>query len=156
MTTTQLNPYQLANAKKFYQRDIDNAKRVQKVLKKSWMWNNFLESVNYIIDNYTLEDSIDKWLRDYCHENKITSFSCGYIARPFKIKSFREWELQKVKNALDEGAEYSDYTYGSYDYSIHVNGKEKKGRYSAEYKWCGNGHYYILLDYDTALFLEDD
>ena len=153
---TELTPTQLANAKKFYKRDIDNAKRVQKVLKKSWMRDNILKSVNYIVDNYTLEDSINTWLWEYCHNNGISSFGCGYIARPFKIKSFRPHYLELIKKQYDAGIKDHYFTYWSYDYSISTDPENKKARYSAEYKWCGNGHYYIMLDWDTALFMEDD
>lgn len=48
---------------------------------------------------------------------------------------------------------------GSYDYSIEIR-KDKdgvlKGWYSAEYKNCGNGHYYLLLDASHAIYYEDD
>ena len=48
---------------------------------------------------------------------------------------------------------------GSYDYSVEIrkdkNG-ELKGWYSAEYKNCGNGHYYLLLDATHAIYYEDD
>lgn len=154
---TELTPAQLANAKNSYKKLMANAKAVQKKLQQSWLWDNLLRSVTYILDNYTLQDHIDKWVYDYCNEHNISHLSGNdRIYRPFKIRSFRDYQLQKVKAALDNWEDYSNYAYGAYDYSIHANGIQKKGWYSAEYKGCGNWHYYILLDYDTALFYEDD
>lgn len=48
---------------------------------------------------------------------------------------------------------------GSYDYSVSIWWGEDgrmKGTFSAEYKDCGNGHYYLLLDAEHALYYEDD
>jgi len=48
---------------------------------------------------------------------------------------------------------------GSYDYSVSVRREPDgtiKGWYNAEFKGCGNGHYYLLLDATHALFYEDD
>lgn len=49
--------------------------------------------------------------------------------------------------------------YGNYDYSVEFLKNEEgklQGWYSAEYKGCGNGHYYLLLDTSHAIFYEDD
>ena len=49
--------------------------------------------------------------------------------------------------------------YGGYDYSIEIRKNEDGtiiGWYSAEYKGCGNGHYYLLLDAEHAIYYEDD
>jgi hypothetical protein len=49
---------------------------------------------------------------------------------------------------------------GDYDYTYSIgyddNGKPTKGRFSKEYKGCGNGHYYILVDKTHASFHEID
>jgi hypothetical protein len=53
----------------------------------------------------------------------------------------------------------STYWYGSYDYSIEVRKNQDGtlcGWYSAEYKGTGNGHYYLLLDAEHAIYYEDD
>ena len=63
-----------------------------------------------------------------------------------------------IEEAKEEGFIRTDSWRGKYDYSIEVShkGGEKKAWYSAEYKNCGNGHYYLMLDASHALFYEDD
>lgn len=66
------------------------------------------------------------------------------------IEQVRNGEVDKYKTF---------YWYGGYDYHIEVRKNEDGSLYawySAEYKGCGNGHYYILLDAEHALYLEDD
>ena len=43
-----------------------------------------------------------------------------------------------------------------YDVSFEYNAELGKAWYSEEYRGCGNGHYYIALDNNVALFCEDD
>lgn len=145
------------DAAKAYKKLIANAKAIKKCLEKSWMWENMLKSVNYIIDNYSFETYQTKNLWDFCHENEISTPS-GYdhIFKPFKIKSFSRSYLELIKKQYDEWIKDHYFTYWSYDYSISTDPENKKAWYSAEYKWCWNWHYYIMLDWDTALFMEDD
>ena len=153
----ELTPTQLAYAKKSYNKNIRNAKSIKKILEKSWLWANLLDSVNYIIDNYTLDDEVNTGLWDYCHEHKITTLSWyDCISRPFKIKSFSKEYLELIKKQYDAWVKDHYYTYWSYDYSIATDPESKKAWYSAEYKWCWNWHYYLMLDWDTAMFYEDD
>lgn len=51
---------------------------------------------------------------------------------------------------------YSGRIKAGYDVSFRYQAKDNKAVYSEEYRNCGNGHYYIALDADTALFVEDD
>lgn len=43
-----------------------------------------------------------------------------------------------------------------YDVSFEYDPEKNMAWYSEEYKGCGNGHYYIALDENAALFIEDD
>ena len=67
-----------------------------------------------------------------------------------------------LEQAQQSTADYDDgfgvRWYGSYDYSVSVSKKDGvlRGWYSAEYKGCGNGHYFLLLDATHAIFYEDD
>ena len=66
--------------------------------------------------------------------------------------------IEQVKQG-EAGNHKSHRWYGSYDYSIEVRKNDDGtiyGWYSAEYKGCGNGHYYLLLDAEHAIFCEDD
>lgn len=144
------------NDRKAYERNIKNAKMIKKKLEKSGMRPELLKSINYIIDNYKLEDEAELWIYDYCNREKIHHPSMmGCISRPFKIKSFNDLELWIVKKWIENWCVDRMYKYGTFDYSISVSGKEK-AFYNAEYKGCGNWHYYLMLDHETAMWYEDD
>ena len=75
----------------------------------------------------------------------------------------RDWNyyscIENIKKHLDnqEGFYYS-WTAG---YDVSVEGRlHEDGIYRAylnlEYKGCGNGHYYLLINENTAVFAEDD
>ena len=44
----------------------------------------------------------------------------------------------------------------NYDVSAQYDPEKQKAWYSEEYKDCGNGYYYLMLDHSTALFVEKD
>jgi hypothetical protein len=55
----ELTTAQLQNHMKHYNTVIRNCKKIKRILEKSGLWENILESCNYIINNYTLEDEIE-------------------------------------------------------------------------------------------------
>lgn len=65
-------------------------------------------------------------------------------------------EKLEIKAALNDHRSYSTNAYTSYDVSFEYNADKNMAWYSEEYKGCGNGHYYLALDENTALFCEDD
>lgn len=103
---------------------------------------------------------------DIYHFNQLKSKG-QIISVPFSngnhdgehLKSESRRLYEEAKNG-ECGAPYKSMRwYGSYDYSISFE-KTKSGEligwYSAEYKGCGNGHYYLLLDATHAIYYEDD
>lgn len=152
-----LTPLQMQNAVKHYNTIIKNCKSIKRILEKSWLREEVLKSCNYIINNYKLEDELETWIYDYCSKNHIDHLSMNdHIYWPCKITSFSDWRLQLVKKALEEKRDYKDYNYWNFDYSIHTQEWWKKARYSREYKCCWNWYYYLLLDYNHAMFYEQD
>ena len=73
---------------------------------------------------------------------------------------FGKYANKKVKEEIAENiANKTEYKYScrvSYDVSFSYDPKIGKAYYSEEYRDCGNGHYYLALDNNTALFCEDD
>ena len=140
-----------------YEKIIKNAKKVKKILEKSKMRPEILQSMNFIIKNYTLDDEINTWLYRYCDEKNI-HFQPLYdtIYPPVKITTFDRIYLELVKKRIENwNVENERLTeYWQYDYSICVN--KDKGRYNREYKGCWNWYYYLLLDHETAMFYEKD
>lgn len=55
----ELTPSQMQNAVKHYNAIIKNCKKIKKVLEKSGLWEDILNSCNYIINNYKFEDEIE-------------------------------------------------------------------------------------------------
>ena len=62
----------------------------------------------------------------------------------------------EIRQAFAERRRYSARARTSYDVSFEYDPERNKAWYSEEYKDCGNGHYYIAIDANTALFCEDD
>lgn len=141
-----------------YKKIIRNAKKVKSILEKSKMRPEILNSMNYIIENYTIDDEINTWLYKYCNIKELP-FQPLYdtIYEPTKITSFDRHYLEiLVKNRIENwNVEYERITaHWQYDYSISV--QKDKGRYNREYKGCWNWYYYLLLDHETAMFYEKD
>lgn len=63
----------------------------------------------------------------------------------------------QIKKALSDKTDYHTGCIPvNYDVSFDYNAGKKKAWYSEEYKGCGNGHYYLAVDHNTAVFCEDD
>ena len=61
-----------------------------------------------------------------------------------------------IKKALVGREKYSVRQRVSYDVSFAYDPDKNAAWYSEEYRNCGNGHYYIALDENTAWFCEND
>lgn len=91
-----------------------------------------------------------------------------YMSNPAKIKPmyFGKYQTKRIRDeiaqAMQEKHDYEEYVGGNnytgqgYDVTVHYNPELNKGWYSEEYRNCGNGHYYLMLDATHALFYEDD
>lgn len=64
---------------------------------------------------------------------------------------------EQIMNAIKNGSSYNIPRIAvNYDVSFQYDAEKKKAWYSEEYRNCGNGHYYLALDNNLALFCEDD
>ena len=64
---------------------------------------------------------------------------------------------QEIKNAIQNNTTYhSGRIQVNYDVSYEYNAQTHKAWYNEEYRNCGNGHYYLALDENTAIFYEND
>ncbi len=77
-----------------------------------------------------------------------------------KSMYFGKWrndtEKANIKENLKNKKDYSVRTRTNYDVSFSYDAENNKAWYSEEYKDCGNGHYYLALDHNTAWFCEND
>lgn len=79
-----------------------------------------------------------------------------------KTKSmyFGKYDNRRIKDEIADAMmhkrRHTARARTSYDVSFEYDPDRNKAWYSEEYKDCGNGHYYIAIDANTALFCEDD
>jgi len=78
-----------------------------------------------------------------------------------KLKSmyfgnFNKSDKAQIKDALANKTALTFNRRTSYDVTFSYDPSMNKAFYSEEFKNCGNGHYYLVLDENTALFCESD
>ena len=91
---------------------------------------------------------VDTWYLWEMSECKMKSMYFG--------KYWNENYKKDIKEALEKGEAITKTARTSYDVRFSYNPDTKMAWYSEEYKDCGNGHYYIAIDHNTAWFCEDD
>ena len=100
---------------------------------------------------YETEDGTRNIHSDYCNELSCCELKSMYFG---KYSTEKRYIIQK---ALAEKQSYhSGRIVVGYDVSYEYNAVENKAIYSEEYRNCGNGHYYLALDENTAVFCEHD
>lgn len=148
----------------------------QEIADLYWQWYDHKKS-RYNSQTGTLDYSYDagwenpfvEWAKKYpfmFYKNKdgIYDVNSSYIygISDCKLKTMYFGSRNaEVKDAIEEAlktktAYNSGLCDSSYDVSFSYDPDKNKAWYSEEYKGCGNGHYYIALNKNTALFVEDD
>ncbi len=93
-------------------------------------------------------------------EHIITDYIWELSECSLKSMYFGKWDNATIKDnirrALTEKKKHSESITVSYDVSFEYNPDIKKAWYSEEYRNCGNGHYYLALSENTAVFAEND
>lgn len=120
------------------------------------------------------EDEYQKWLTEiekeypfivgYDEEHKRKYIHTDYIwelsRAELKSMYFGKWANATKKKEIAEHLENKkNFSFGSrvnYDVSFEYDAERNKAWYSEEYRGCGNGHYYLALDNNLALFCEND
>jgi hypothetical protein len=64
--------------------------------------------------------------------------------------------FREIADAMKNKQPYRARAYTSYDVSFDYDPSKNRASYAEEFRNCGNGHYYIALDEQYALFMEDD
>lgn len=163
---------------------VDNVKKLQRVCKRaaelmevSGLWpdhllcfkairdaayddvKEFIGDLSYNCKHY------DDWMQAHGVERCAISLDelygllrKGIVNIPYD-KYERDFVKGMARDAIREDRSYSHFWRGSYDYRISVekqNDGKKRAWYSAEFKNCGNGHYYLMIDESHAFHCEDD
>lgn len=89
---------------------------------------------------------------DYLFETSDCKLKSMYFGSD--NKRFKEDIKTSLQNKTNYKLPYRVTT--SYDISYQYSADKNKAWYSEEYIGTGNGHYYIALDENTALFVEND
>lgn len=108
------------------------------------------------IDKYPFAFGIDDLLKTaYIFEPSECIVKSVYFG-----KHVTEQIRRNIATAIELGVDYSSgRIHGNYDYTFELRKDEdglRRAWYSQEYKGCGNGHYYVALSENTALFVEND
>ncbi len=105
-----------------------------------------LEDVGEITEAHKAEGSLDFLYFEHAIK------SPDYTSRGCKA----EWREKELKAKIKALAPFREAWCGrSYDISMSIN-PDGRAFYSEEYRNCGNGHYFLLLDERHAIHVEDD
>lgn len=114
-------------------------------------FENFVE--NKGLSHYDLYQKLHEYskIHDLSHLVFENHYKLANVSNPYYS--------ERIKNHLENKEDFHYYWRTSYD--ISVSGKLcddgiYRAWYSAEYKDCGNGHYYLLINENQAVFAEDD
>lgn len=150
-----------------------NVEKIIKYISASGLWTCLLEDLKRLADfpdsqvQELLKYVYDDWkiLSEKMHELSIDELDALMLSNLFQksiIKTARyNKRLFNEKNILDAINNKTDCHTSwenGYDCRASVKNTEKgyKGWYSEEYRGCGNGYYYILLDHKHVFFIEKD
>ena len=167
------------NSKHGYNRYISNLYKFKKAFSTATLWDDLKDGYakldipdfeHYIsLQNVNKDDSYELWklLRPYCEEKKIHIIHENHY-KTTTIKSNKPARytggqyyacIENIEKQIANRQEFS-YDWRS-NYDVHVSANTGadgiyRGWLSLEYKDCGNGHYYLLIDSNRAVFAEDD
>lgn len=152
-------------------------KKVIKYLNQSGLWANIKNDYEIILaqgDDFLIDLIQSNWTdkRDKLHKLAVSlgkdnlSFHCDSIVdtarKGIKNVNYDTYSKLYVVSMVEDGIKkgnFPNYRWRKgYDNSVEVKTNDNIvcGWYSEEYKDCGNGHYYLLIDARHAFFYEND
>ena len=152
-------------------------RKVVKYLDKSGLWSNIKNDYEIILaqgDDFLTDLIQSSWTnkRDKLHKLAVSlgkdslSFHCDSSVdtarKGIKSVNYDTYSKLNVISMIEDGIKkgnFPNYRWRKgYDNSVEVktNNNIVCGWYSEEYKDCGNGHYYLLIDARHAFFCEND
>ena len=150
-----------------------NVKNIIKYLSASGLWSPMLETAKMFLtltDEELLAAKTDWDSYSNLMKGKLKGYSwfgvdCYFYLftdRAIKTVNYdrwsREYDTKVVADHIANKERYSTRWRKGYDNSLELrfDTDYNRGWYSEEYKDCGNGHYYFLLDEKHVLFGEND
>lgn len=157
------------------------AYKALQMLEKSGMWKSLQDSLKAVLKHSDSElaafikdvqkDEYNTWKEmyeggkyvDICTDWReiILNMCKKECFKSIRYRRYdREWNTKRMQAAMRDKEEFSYRWENGYDCSIELECSSEeegiRGWYSEEYRGCGNGHYYILLDETHAIFHDDD
>ncbi len=115
---------------------------------------NFKEKgdIESFLNDPDIKSRYDAWDKSRKYDNILTIET--YKTTTLKTWGFTDHDIQLLKEAIENRKDVYVFSYKKYDATASI--ERDKGFLSLEYRGLGNGHYYILIDEQHALFEEDD
>ena len=111
--------------------------------------SNFAAKYPFAYDKLSDLNTVLKW--EYVQETANCRTKSMYFGR--KNAQIKD----DIKKALESKTDYSSGCIPvTYDVTFEYSAGKYKAWYSEEYRNTGNGHYYLAVDHNTAVFCEDD
>ena len=146
-----------------------NVNKIIKYLSDSGLWQEKLEDCKYLTT--LTDDEIISLKKNFYDESKkhnirLWGIDCFYSffeergikSVNYEDKFHKDFVVKNIKQSIRDNENYHTTWRKNYDNSIRIENSNNnlRGWYSEEYKNCGNGHYYYLLDATHALYGEKD
>lgn len=158
-------------------------KRCLNILQTSGLWGELIPFFKTLSKmNY---DDLKEMQKEYWEENRKDAPASRFADKyPFAYKPYHNGILldseylseltecrlksmyfgkgcnKDIKNRLQECIQnrtsYQNFRTVNYDVRIEYDADRQKAWYAEEFRNCGNGHYYLAIDHNTALFCEND
>ena len=140
--------------------DENKMKNYKKVLNKidNNLWESLKDEIEYSVNN----------INDNRYDSDCYLSMPKFVNIKTKLKScyneiYANEIIKNIEDAIENKKAYkfnwtNGYSTKNRDYSISIEiiKGELKGFFSSEYKNCGNGDYYLLINPTTAIFYETD
>jgi hypothetical protein len=166
------------------QSELGRLLKLYKKAKKVWLkahpnlWRCYAEGYKNISDKevelflfaYAGNSHLTEKFKEFLSSKGCETYSLFYGVKVVYLSSLKPTRggcneygkmMKELKYNLDNRIDCEYHWQGFYDYSLRVNFKDYKDEYgrgylSCEYRGCGNGHYYYLVNEKMAIHVEDD
>jgi len=131
--------------------------KMNEAYKKYWEIQDENEKLSYIraiSEKLITKDSENK---DCCKSSLIWHYAkLPKIEKMYFGKYRNDFILENIRKGLEQKKKTSESAEAGYDVSFEYNPEANKAWFSKEFRGCGNGHYYLVLDATHVIFYEDD
>ena len=141
------------------------ARRLYDILTDSELWSNIAQQLkegDFDFERCRRLPNVGEELACNIAEWKVKKmdFRGRYHYRFFHQPNVNENEYERIRQAMAENRNMSipriDGLHYDVSFRFEVGEKVRRAWYSEEYRNCGNGHYYLVIDHQRAIYYEKD